>query len=248
MKTGKEPRTMFVASDTGKRKMFHINICGHVRNIRPEHRVWFSDEADARSAGYIFCSCCSPVGKIYRKEKAAIDKAVSGKGVKVTYYDGVLYVDTMIGTWKITRNSKRRLTLWHGNTESYEKCRKENGRIIHKYHPQKDTGSSTSILYFVKYIVRHDTWRSEKASDYKALPKNTKRQRKAYRENKRKAEGRAERTVFNLLERLNCEEPYMQEKIEYVTPSDIRKGQPGRKAMNKNRDEKRRLKRDRSGD
>ena len=40
----------------------------------------------------------------------------------------------------------------------------------------------------------------------------------------------------------------MQEKIEYVTPSDIRKGQPGRKAMNKNRDEKRRQKRDRSGD
>ena len=248
MKTGKEQSAMFVASDTGKRKTFHINICGHVRNISPEHRVWFSDEADARSAGYTFCSCCSPVGKAYRKEKAAIDKAVSGKGVKVTYYDGVLYVDTMIGTWKITRNSKRRLTLWHGNTESYEKCRKENGRIIHKYHPQKDTGSSTSILYFVKYIVRHDTWRSEKASDYKALPKNTKRQRKAYRENKRKAEGRAERTVFNLLERLNCEEPYMQEKIEYVTPSDIRKGQPGRKAMSKNRDEKRRRKRDRSGD
>ena len=58
-------------------------------------------------------------------------------------------------------------------------------------------------------------------------------------ESKRKAEARAELNVYNLLERLNCEEPYMRENIVYVTRSDIRKGQPGRKALSKNRDEER---------
>ena len=230
---------MYVASNMGKRKLFHNDTCRHVTNIRPKHRVWFSGEDDARSAGYTYCSCCSPVGKIYRKEKAAIDKAVSGKGVKVSYYDGTLYVDTMIGTWKIARNSQHRFSLWHGNTESYEKCRKENGRIIHKYHAQIDIRSSMSILYFIEYIINHDAWRSEQASDYKSLPKNTKKQKKAYRESKRKAEARAKLNVYNLLERLHYEEPYMQEHIVYVTPSDIRKGQPGRKALNKNRNEER---------
>ncbi len=36
----------------------------------------------------------------------------------------------------------------------------------------------------------------------------------------------------------------MRENIVYATHSDIRKGQPGRKALNKNRDEERKVRKE----
>lgn len=53
-----EPERQLVASSTSKK--YHLPDCRYAQKIKPENRVIFQNENEARSQGYIPCKSCNP--------------------------------------------------------------------------------------------------------------------------------------------------------------------------------------------
>lgn len=82
--------------------------------------------------------------------------------------------------------------------------------LQHHYHKQGDITSS-SILEYLNYIYKHDRWRSDQISEYRKLPQHTRKQRKRYKQEKKKAKRYAVSRVLNLIDRMQREQMQMAE-------------------------------------
>ena len=64
---------MVYASIKSSEKVFHLPHCKIHTRINRDYRIAFDTPAQARSAGYRMCNCCSSMGMRLRKEQKEID-------------------------------------------------------------------------------------------------------------------------------------------------------------------------------
>lgn len=101
----------------------------------------------------------------------------------------------------IYKRKKRHFILWHRNATDTRISLDEVEKV--SYHRQKDMESAESIMEYLQYIQKHDKYKPSMNTDYRKLPRDTKRQKVYYnaakkREKKRSAK-RVER-LFSLIE------------------------------------------------
>lgn len=196
---------MFVASKQGKQKVYHVDTCYQVKQMNDENKLLFYTEKEARDSGFRACNCCSRLAKKYQKEKKAIEDICSKHNMSVKLYDGELYIDTCIESWKIVITERKHcLVLLHANKGIYRLKPKENGVVLHNYHLQKDI-RSTTIERYLKYIWKHDEWlvSGDRENQYTSKYSNSKRGKKKYKQEKERAKRQAVLRVCNMIERLN---------------------------------------------
>ena len=152
------------------------------------------------------CNCCAPIACYLKKEQKEIEDFARKHNLKLRLYDRELHVESGAAVWKIvTEEGKRGISLYHGNRERYNTLRWENGMLQHHYHKQGDITSS-SILEYLNYIYKHDCWRSSQMDEYRQLPKRTRKQRKRYKEEKKRSDRYAVSRVLNLIDRMQWEQ------------------------------------------
>lgn len=201
---------MYFASKSHGEKIFHNQFCTYVYRMKEDNRLPFYTIDEAREKGYRACNCCSFMGERYREEKKVISSFVKDTHMKIWLDDDEFYIETRIAAWKISSPGKtKKLYLYHANMENFRFCKKEKGRIVRTYHAQKDASSNT-IIGFLKYIDRHDTWRESVVDDYKKMPTSTKGQKRRYNQAKRKAHRHAVGNVLNMIEAMRVEREYRE--------------------------------------
>lgn len=199
---------MYIGTKSHGKKIFHHVQCTYVSRMKDKNKVFFYLQGEAREKGYRICNCCSHMGKYYRKEKSQIQQFAKKHRMKVWLYDGAVYLETEVAPWKIIVNGNRhKMFLYHGNHERYENLKKKNGLMQHHYHFQNDV-KCKSILDYMNYVVRHDSWRVEIKDEYKTLPRDTKKQRELYNRKKKWARRRAIHNVHNLIDKLKLDNVY----------------------------------------
>lgn len=199
---------MYYASKSHGERIYHEQFCTYVRRMKVENRIHFYTMEEAVGKGYRECNCCSFIGKKYHKELKEISLFAKDNHIKVWFVDGEVYIETRIGAWKITSPGKsKKIFLNHANAENFLFCKKENGKIIHTYHAQSDISSKT-IMGYLRYIDKHDRWRESVMYEYRKMPTSTKKQKKKYKNAKRKANRRAAWNVLNMIETIRVEREY----------------------------------------
>jgi len=202
---------MYCFSKNSK-KYYHLGDCIYVSHIKKYNRIWAYTREEVEAQGYVLCPKCSKLYKQYKQEQEFIDMFMQRTGFIVFYEDNSVYIKTNMKTWKIITSGKnQRLHLYHESNQIYSFCKKENGKIEKRYHLQNDIHSKT-IERYLMYIEKHDQWRYSEESKYKQLPKNTKKQRKRYRQEKGKAKRKAVLRVLNIIEEMEFEEKIGQLK------------------------------------
>ena len=197
---------MYTYSTSHGEKIFHSADCTYAGRIKIKNRNYVTTKKEARERGYRMCNCCAPIARYLKKEQKEIEAFVRKHNLKLRLYDGELHVESGAAVWKIvTEEGKWGISLYHGNRERYNTLRWENGMLQHHYHKQGDI-TSNSILEYLKYIYKHDCWRSSQMEEYRKLPKRTRKQRKRYKEEKKRSDRSAVSRVLNLIDRMQREQ------------------------------------------
>ena len=197
---------MFVMSKTCGTKIYHHNWCRYEKRIRDCNKVYYPLEKEVREKGYKACNCCSEMSKQYREEKKEIDNFINKNDMTVRLDDNQLYIDTKEASWKIVVDSlEKRYVLYHENRVPFRNCIQKDGTIRRPYHLQGDVTANT-IMEYIRYIHAHDKWKASTYDRYKQMPRDTKKQKKAYYKEKRKARKKAILRVCNLIEKLCYEQ------------------------------------------
>ena len=197
---------MYTYSTSHGGKIFHSTECTYAGRIKNKNRNYVTTRQEARERGYRMCNCCAPIVRYLKKEQKEIEDFARKHNMKLRLYDGEIHVESGAAVWKIvTEEGKRGISLYHGNRERYNTLRWENGMLQHHYHKQGDITSS-SILEYLNYIYKHDCWRSSQIEEYRKLPKHTRKQRKHYKEEKKRSDRYAVSRVLNLIDRMQREQ------------------------------------------
>lgn len=158
--------------------------------------------------GYTPCRKCTPMYKYYDEHRDAIGKIALENGLKLRLRDESLLVDSPLSSWKIicivTNTGEVMFKLYHENTQQYRNCDIVNGEVMKKYHDQ-ETWYKT-IEEQLKYIIKHDTYRTERNRKYKkSNNRTTKTGRYLYNRSKNRDISMSSRRVYNLIEELEIQ-------------------------------------------
>lgn len=145
-----------------KSKVYHKPGCYQIARIKKRNRIEVTKE-EAERAGFRICKCCNGMGHHIRTEKRVLEHYEKEKGMVFKHIDGILYVKTEIGCWKMvyTRGNQR-IVLYHRNDTDKE----INFDIpqYESYHRQLDVPYSCSISRYLKYIYEHDRFKKAERS------------------------------------------------------------------------------------
>ena len=72
---------MFYYSKKSRGNIVHCEGCGHINKIKSENLERFETNNEIRGGAYRMCSCCSPVMKKLRAEKAELQKFCGENGL-----------------------------------------------------------------------------------------------------------------------------------------------------------------------
>ena len=150
---------MVTCSINGRKKVFHQTVCGCASRIKECNKIYFDSPEAARAAGYTECSCCSRMGRHYRKEKRVVDQYCEKHSIQHFYRDNVLYFISNEDTaWKIVQGGKSPTAffLYHESIKGHKYIRRNTPYIYRNYHSQKVRRDT--ILGYLEYIVDHDAY------------------------------------------------------------------------------------------
>jgi len=179
--------------------IYHKPGCRYVERIQYKNRMSLP-KSDARKEGYHVCRYCNSMNHHYRVEKSTIDYYSRCKKMQFNLIDGILYVKSEIGCWKIIYIRKREsFALYHRNSTTKE-LDFDNPQY-EQYHCQEDKPYCNSIEGYIDYIYNHDKYkaainRGEKVTKFSSK-KYAKREAKA----QRKRENSRIDYLFRFLER-----------------------------------------------
>lgn len=181
--------------------IYHKPGCKYCNNMKYENMMHLSKN-DARKAGYRSCRYCNGMNYHYHTEQSSIAYYRNNKNMQFNYIDGILYVKSEIGCWKLVYIRKEeRIALFHRNDSKYEV--NFDKPQYESYHRQEDKPYSNSISGYLNYIYEHDK--------YKAAIKRgetvTKFSSKKYEKREAKAQRKRQISrvdyLFRVLERQN---------------------------------------------
>ena len=80
--------------------VYHKPNCYHIQHMQPQNRLDVTDK-DAVRNGCRICRYCNSMNYHFKTEQANIEYYKRARGMDFKYKDGVLYVKTEIGCWKL---------------------------------------------------------------------------------------------------------------------------------------------------
>ena len=120
-----------------------------------------------------------------------------------TYYDRktkILYLRTGIGAWKIRRNRYDEYHLYHMN--HYTPGMDFDRIMTAGFHDQRDVKPTVTLENLIRYLVEHDKAKQIIADDYRKLPQKTRRERKYYRQAKKREQIKSIQRVDRIFAKL----------------------------------------------
>ena len=139
-------------------KIYHKPNCHYVKMIASKNCMSIAKN-DAQIRRYRICKCCNSMSYHYRIEQNSIEYYRKYKKMEFRFIDGILYVKSEIGCWKLVYSKKfENIVLYHRNTVSVtlDFDHPEN----EPYHRQVDALSCNTISGYLNYIYEHDRYKS----------------------------------------------------------------------------------------
>lgn len=182
-------------------KIYHKPNCHYVKKIQDKHKIVMSKK-EAKSFGYRACRCCNEMNFSYHNELQTMDYFENKKGMQFNYKDGILYIKTNIGCWKLVYSRGMELfALYHRNRSKQEvdftKPEKE------QYHLQKDKIYYISIREALKYIYDHDKYREAEQQGCEFIVFSHKKYQKQAEKRKQRQQMNRVDYLFQMLESQN---------------------------------------------
>lgn len=195
-------------------KVYHFIGCHHTRRISGKYRMDMSKH-EALAQGYRPCKCCCNLKGSIAAFTSSLENAGRARKLELTFDNktDTLFMRSANGFWKTFWKDGVGLILYHLNKYDATKSTKAlSYGPFHRQHDVKPTDSMESIL---NYVEKHDKAMAIIADDYRKLPQQTKKQKKYYKQAKRRSERMQVRRVFDIFaslerERANHAQPVLQ--------------------------------------
>lgn len=183
------------------RKIYHQPECKYAKRIKSQNAMYISSKR-AQVHGYRKCKyCCRFVGDIEFNSDIPAWERIYHVNVDYIKQSNTLYVRTEIGCWKIFFDKKlEKYMLYHRNTYNPEMILEQ--AVKGGYHRQNDVKPAENLDGLIRYVSAHDKAKKIILDDYRKLPRNTKKQRKYYKQAENKVKRQNSRKARSSMERL----------------------------------------------
>lgn len=202
------------SSETGKsKKIYHKVNCMYAKRIKFDNRIDMNPTT-AKKRHFCECKYCGGLKGDVRTSKKWILSWEEGNNIKFTYQDktDTLYIQTEIGFWKLFRKQDNgKYLLYHRNAYKKEMSIAEASHG--DFHRQCDMKATETMASLVEYIIAHDKAKVIIMEDYHKLPKQSKKQKKYYKQAERRVKKHEARRVDSLFAMLESDNPKLQEVI-----------------------------------
>lgn len=179
--------------------VYHKPGCKYVSRMKSGNMLSVTRDNAIRHNCRI-CRCCNSMNHHVSVEEATIDYYKKEKGMDFKFENGILYVKTEIGCWKLVYiRAEEKLTLFHGNKPAgifdWEHAEEE------RYHHQVDVPYAENISKYLNYIYEHDHYKAAVKSGEKITEFSSEKSRRlAARSDKKRERNRID-YIFRCLER-----------------------------------------------
>lgn len=178
--------------------LYHRPGCLRMEGIKNRNKIslpW----AVARRKGYRACTCCHGMDYHLRIDKHALDYYEKNKGLEFKYIDGILYIKSPVGCWKLVyARGKETIALYHRSATDKPLDFAHPQREI--YHHQGDKGYCDSVASYLHYIYEHDRYKAAAMRGEKNIHFSNKKYKRAAAEAKRRREIRRVDELLRMLE------------------------------------------------
>lgn len=182
--------------------IYHRPSCKYVYFMKPSNKEKLLWE-DAKRCGRP-CRHCNSMRFLCTEERKTIEWNTENRNMEFKYKDGLLYVKTKVGCWKLVyaRNMEQ-IALYHRNSRQAELDFKHPEKD--RYHQQRDQLYFNNIAQALNYIYDHDKYRAAvQRGDKRIVYKNKKYEKQAKRRERKAALRRVDR-LFDMIEKERLE-------------------------------------------
>lgn len=181
--------------------VYHKPGCKYVKRMKATNMLEVT-KADAIRHDCRVCRCCNSMNHHINAEDATIEFYKRSKGMDFKFDDGILYVKTEIGCWKLVYvRAEERLTLFHFNKPAelidWDHIEREG------YHHQNDLPYAETISKYLNYIYEHDHYKAAVKKGEKITEFSSKKNRMLVARCDKKRERKRVDYIFRCLEREN---------------------------------------------
>ena len=181
--------------------IYHKPGCRYVERIQGKNRMALP-KIEAKRNGYHVCRYCNSMAHHYRVEQSTLDFYSRCKKMQFNYLDGILYVKSEIGCWKLIYVRKEeKFVLYHRNATDKE-VDFEHPQFD-KYHRQEDKPYCNSIEGYLDYIYEHDKYKAAIGRGEKVTRFSSKKYERHEAKAQRKRQNNRIDYLFRKLEREN---------------------------------------------
>ncbi len=191
-----------------KNRIYHKVQCPYAKRIKSiNYELMEINQAEREN--YRECKYCGGLAGDVRCRKEQFRTLEENGRITVRYQKNsdTLYMKTENGFWKTYADTySGNYLLWHKN--SFNKSDDFSKMMGGKFHRQTDVKKTPNLDKLLNYIEAHDKAKIIIESDYRKLPKSSKKQKKYYQQAKNRDRRKAERRVdqiFAMLESDNSE-------------------------------------------
>jgi len=190
-----------IMSIEAKSRIYHKPGCRYIKKIKRRNLISMP-MTEANECGYRVCKYCNSINHHYLVEQPALDRYERSRNMKFNFIDGILYVKSELGCWKIVYSKQYEdFVLYHRNN-TYKELDFEHPQF-ESYHRQIDKYKANSIQDYLSYIYNHDKYKAAIARGEEVTTFSSKKYaRKEARAKKRREINRVN-NLFKMLESQN---------------------------------------------
>lgn len=186
---------MVISKKSGQ-MIYHEETCPYAKRIQKKYRRYIS-ERNALEKGYRPCSYCGGLHGLFLSFVDDSNDLTASYDKK----DKALCFRTDVGFWKVLeQGDPKTYRLWHLNGNDFDRNVESKFLMRRSFHRQVDVKSTTNIGKIVQYIRDHDRAKKIMKDDWKKLPKNTQKQKKYYKQAKKREERKRHKRIDQLFE------------------------------------------------
>lgn len=195
-----------IVSKKSKLRVYHRESCPYAKRIDGKYRRTLTTD-QARSRGYHECSWCGgPHGTYLDLKVNAMNFDEKQMGSFRVSWDPkfkAICFRTKIGFWKIIwKEYEHGYKLWHLNNGSFDPKKSDKELMHGSFHRQADFDVTKKIGSIVRYIYDHDRAKKVIEEDYRKLPKNTQKQKRYFKQAKKREHRKQCKRVDELFKKL----------------------------------------------
>lgn len=182
--------------------VYHKPGCKYVARMKRKNRLEVTRDNAIRHNCRI-CRYCNSMNYHVNTEEKTLNHYKQDKGMDFKYDDGILYVKTEVGCWKLVYvRAEEKLTLFHFNKPINQID--WNHLEYEGYHHQDDVPYAENISKYLHYIYEHDSYKAAVQKGEKITQFSSKKNRNLAALSERKRERNRLDYIFRCLERENA--------------------------------------------